>query len=88
MQKIVYICDRCGKETQRLGQDWLLSYPGLPDQPYVQECYVLCPTCSSRALEKPETAYAWGLKFRPGSQIQLDGKGYAVAIIPPVSKPG
>jgi len=87
MQKTVYICDRCGKESEDL-QGWnSLRYEG-DDEGWVPT--LLCPTCSSRALEKPEVgggtltalteSCIWGLRLRPGSLIEIDSSGYATGI--------
>jgi DNA-directed RNA polymerase subunit RPC12/RpoP len=61
--KTIYICDRCGKESTAYckGKGWktLAQVPDPEDtaagiSTYFAESSLLCPSCSRRALEKPQ----------------------------------
>jgi len=82
MQKTVYICDRCGKESESK-----LNWRSLSEV----KCgtattqALLCPSCSKRALEKPRKLHCCA------GTLVMDvdtGETYVLEPYPPVSKLG
>jgi hypothetical protein len=53
--KTIYVCDRCGEKQESTMGMRTLGAPWSWDEPRTARTYDLCPACSERALEIPDS---------------------------------